>query len=214
MRKRDIAIQSKFPLDAWIQNPDVQERFQTIVRAPSGLVMEVAAEFDLQSMVLLRAIFWMRERIMRVSSKTPRKRQGLVADMRALGWGLLVHEPEKLVVCGAACQPWSGEVKFVPIAPNDFQDYAEPFQVKIAWTLEAESLGPARTRFSHETRVVSTDDAARKRFRRYWRWARYGIISIRWILLPAIRRAAERRWAVEKRNQRCERQDTIRSNSE
>jgi hypothetical protein len=31
---------------------------------------------------------------------------------------------------------------------------------------------------------------------RYWRWARFGIIAIRLLLLPAIRREAERRWAA------------------
>ena len=33
---------------------------------------------------------------------------------------------------------------------------------------------------------------------RYWRWARFGIIAIRLLLLPAIRRAAEREWAARK----------------
>jgi hypothetical protein len=66
--------------------------------------------------------------------------------------------------------------------------------VKIAWTLEAEPLEPALTRFSHETRAVATDGEARTKFRQYWRWARFGIVSIRLLLLPAIRRAAERRW--------------------
>jgi hypothetical protein len=68
--------------------------------------------------------------------------------------------------------------------------------VKIAWTLEAESLGSAVTRFAHETRAMATDAGARIRFRRYWRWARFGIVGIRLLLMPAIRRAAERRWVA------------------
>ncbi|HET9325310.1 MAG TPA: hypothetical protein VFQ05_00900 [Candidatus Eisenbacteria bacterium] len=35
------------------------------------------------------------------------------------------------------------------------------------------------------------------RFRSYWRWARFGIVTIRILLLPAIRRETERRWAEE-----------------
>jgi hypothetical protein len=88
-------------------------------------------------------------------------------------------------------------VGFTPIPPDVFASYAEPGQVKIAWTLEAESLGPALTRFVHETRVVATDAGARAKFRGYWRWARFGIVAIRLLLLPAIRRRSERRWAVE-----------------
>ena len=70
--------------------------------------------------------------------------------------------------------------------------------VKIAWTLEATELGHGITRFGQETRAVATDEQARVTFRRYWRWARFGIIAIRVLMLPAIRRAAERRWAVER----------------
>jgi hypothetical protein len=66
--------------------------------------------------------------------------------------------------------------------------------VTIAWTLEAEPLGPALTRFASETRVRATDEAARTRFRRYWRRFGIGILAIRWLLNPAVRREAERRW--------------------
>jgi hypothetical protein len=50
---------------------------------------------------------------------------------------------------------------------------------------------------AQETRAAATDETARTSFLRYWRWARFGIVSIRRLLLPAIRRAAEARWAVE-----------------
>jgi hypothetical protein len=87
-------------------------------------------------------------------------------------------------------------VRFEPIAAERFATWAEPGQVKIAWTLEAEALGPARTRFAHETRAVATDAEARRRFLRYWRWARFGIVAVRLLWLPAVRRAAQRRWAA------------------
>jgi hypothetical protein len=41
--------------------------------------------------------------------------------------------------------------------------------------------------------VLATDDATRKKFRRYWRFFGIGIVMIRWLLLPALRRAAEQR---------------------
>jgi len=67
-----------------------------------------------------------------------------------------------------------------------------------AWTLDAEEIGPAITRFAQETRAMPTDEDARIKFRRYWRWARFGIITIRLLMMPAVRRASERRWLVEK----------------
>jgi hypothetical protein len=66
--------------------------------------------------------------------------------------------------------------------------------VKIAWTLEAESLGPALSRFATETRVAATDEQARIKFRRYWRVFGIGIVMIRRLLLPVLRREAEREW--------------------
>ena len=58
-------------------------------------------------------------------------------------------------------------------------------------------MAPDVTRFAQETRAVATDEQARRMFRRYWRWARFGIVAIRRLILPAVRRAAERRWALE-----------------
>jgi hypothetical protein len=159
-------------------------------------VLEVATTIDLQSLPLVHLIFRLREILMRASPSAPRRPQGILAETLGLGWGLLLDRPHELVVCGAACQPWHADAVFTPIPAADFLAYAEPDRVKIAWSLETESLGPALTRFVHETRVVATDDQARASFRRYWRWARFGIVGIRLLLMPAIRREAERRWAA------------------
>jgi hypothetical protein len=120
--------------------------------------------------------------------------------MKSLGWGVLAEQPGRHVVCGARCQPWLADVKFTALDPAEFASYAQPNQVKIAWTLEAEALGPALTRFAQETRAAATDEQARRRFHRYWRWARFGIIAIRLLMLPALRRTAERRWAKRQGN--------------
>jgi hypothetical protein len=117
--------------------------------------------------------------------------------MQGIGWGLLAEEPGRLLVLGAACQPWLADVTFRPIPPEQFLTFNEPRQVKIAWTIEADSLGPALTRHSTETRVVSTDEEARTRFRRYWLGVRPGVVMIRWLLARTIRQQAERRWRAE-----------------
>lgn len=185
------------PLDRFIPQPDVRERFEISIRAPAGLVMEIASNFDMQSLPLVRAIFWLREKVLRSGRHGPRRPQGLLDEMQALGWGRLAEQRDRLVVCGARCQPWLANVTFTALSADDFKAYAEPGQVKIAWTLETEERAPALTRFVQETRAAATDETARRRFRSYWRWARFGIIAIRLLLMPAIRRAAEQRWAVE-----------------
>jgi hypothetical protein len=182
-------------LDRFLPRPDVRERFETTIQAPAPLVMEVAGSFDMQSPLLVRAIFRLREKLTGTALSGPRTPQGILDETRALGWGVLDERAGRYIVCGAACQPWLADVRFTPIAPGAFAAYAEPDHVKIAWTLEAEPLSPATTRFAQETRVVATDAQARVKFMRYWRWARFGIVAIRLLMLPAVRRAAERRWA-------------------
>ena len=184
------------PLDAFIPRPDVRERFHAMIAAPAEVVMAEASHLDLQSLALVRGIFWLRQVVMGGHAASARPPQGLLADMEGMGWALLVDEPHS-IVCGAACQPWLANAAFTPIPAERLADYAEPEQVKIAWSLEAETLGPTTTRFVHETRAVATDPAAQARFLRYWRWARVGIVTIRLLLMPAIRHAAERRWARE-----------------
>lgn len=173
---------------------DVRERFALEVGAPADLVLRTACAFDMQSLPLVKAVFRLREVLMGAVPTGPRPPQGILAETQALGWGVLSTEPDRWIACGARCQPWQADVRFTAIAPADFAAYAEPDQVKIAWTLQAQPLGPARSRLVQETRAVATDDLARAAFRRYWRWARFGIVSIRLLLLPAVRRAAEREW--------------------
>ena len=182
------------PLDRFMPRPDVRERFETTIRAPAGVVMDVAAQFDMQSLPAVRLIFRMREWLTRAARSAPRRPQGILEETRSLGWGVLAEERGRFIVCGATCQPWLPDVAFTAVDPDEFATFAQPDRVKIAWTLEAVEIGPGTTRFAQETRAVATDAQARTRFRRYWRWARFGIVAIRLLLLPAVRRAAERRW--------------------
>ena len=186
------------PLQRFIPHPDVRERFETTIRAPAALVMDAAGEFDMQSLPAVKLIFTLRERLTHAARTVPRKPQGILEETRSLGWGLLAEQPGRFVVCGATCQPWLANVVFSAVAPAEFVAFSQPDRVKIAWTLEAAEIGPGLTRFGQETRAVATDEQARIKFRRYWRWARFGIVAIRLLMLPAIRKAAERRWALER----------------
>jgi hypothetical protein len=113
-----------------------------------------------------------------------------------MGWGTLLHEPGRLHVAGAVAQPWLADVRFTSLSADDFAAFAAPDMVKIVWTIEAEPVGPALTRFRTETRAVATDAPTRRKFRRYWRIFGIGIVLIRWLLLPAVRREAERQYAT------------------
>jgi hypothetical protein len=186
---------SQRAIETFLPDPDVAHRHEILVHAPAGIVFDVAERFDLQSIPLVRAIFWLRAVLGGAREKPARARfaRGLVAETTAMGWGVLAHRPGRELVMGAATQPWNADVVFAAVTPERFAAFAEPDLVRIVWTLEAEPLGPMLTRFRTETRVRATDAEARRKFRRYWRLVGPGILMIRWLLLPAVRRTAERR---------------------
>jgi hypothetical protein len=125
----------------------------------------------------------------------PSRRQGprgLLKETLALGFGILAEVPDREIVVGTYTQPWHEQVTFHPLPPAAFAGFAEPGYVKIVWTLAAEPVGPERSRFVTRTRVVTTP-VARRRFRRYWAPMSAGIILIRYVSLPMVKREAERR---------------------
>lgn len=181
-------------IDRFMPRAEVTECHETVVHAPADIVFDVAQNFDLQSIPLVRAIFWLRAKVLRAAAPPAQLfAKGLVAETTATGWGILAERPGRELVVGSVTQPWKGDVIFTSVEPERFATYSEPDMVKIVWTLEAEPLGPKLTRFRTETRVLATDETARTKFRRYWRWAGVGIVVIRWLLLPALRREGERR---------------------
>jgi hypothetical protein len=97
-------------------------------------------------------------------------------------------------VVGAVTQPWQANVEFRGLAPEEFAAFNEPGYAKIVWTLAVEPLGPDKSVFRTETRVLTTDPESRERFRRYWSVVSPGIILIRYEMLRLIRREAGRRF--------------------
>jgi len=182
-------------IECYIPHADIREWHDTIVHAPAWLVFDVAEHFEIESILPVRAIFWLRAKFF--GAPYIRMRKGLVDATTAIGWGRLAYTPEREIVMGAVAQPWVGDVKFRAIPHERFEAFSEPDLVKIVWTLEAHSLGPARTRFRSQTRVLATDDGARRKFRAYWRKLGIGILMIRWFVGAAVKREAERRFRAK-----------------
>ncbi len=181
-------------LELFIPHPEICERHSTLVAAPAAFVMHAARSFDMQSIGPVHALFSLRSRLMGAEEGAPDRGEGLAESTRKMGWGVLVDEPGRAYLSGAACQPWEANVVFSPLTAEDFASYSEPDYVKIAWSIEVESIDPSLCRLSTETRVTATDEQARRNFRRYWQIFGKGILAIRWLLLPAIRRRAEQAW--------------------
>jgi hypothetical protein len=178
-------------INAFIARPDVSECHEVMVNAPAEVVFDVAESLDIRSIPAVNAIFRLRELVL---GAHPIPRTGpisLVAETQSLGWGVLAYQPGEELVMGAVTQPWVGDVKFRSVPPEEFSKFSEPGLVKIAWTLEVESIEPGLTRFRTQTRVLATDAASRRRFRLYWTFAGPFIVLIRRLVNRAIRQRAE-----------------------
>jgi hypothetical protein len=185
------------PASRFIPREDTREDHAIDIRAPAHLVFDAAKQLDLLRDPLVAALVRLRALAMGDRPR-PRTARGLVAETLALGYGVLSYSAGRTLVMGAVARPWMRDVTFTAVDPHEFASFAEPDLVKIVWTLEVEPLGPALTRFRTETRTKATDPAARRRFLRYWRVVSPGIRLIRWRILRALRREAERRSRAER----------------
>jgi hypothetical protein len=180
-------------LDRFIPVYDIAERHQIEIAAPGDITFAAACEQDLMALPLVRTIFKAREILLGSEPDTAAHPRGLLAFMKSIGWGVLAEIPGRQIVMGAVTQPWYANVVFRPLPPSEFVAFHEPDYVKIVWTLRADPVGTSESIFRTETRVVTTDAAARAKFRRYWSLLSPGIILIRWASLGPLKREAERR---------------------
>lgn len=181
-------------LDSFMPEFEVYDRHSIHVDAPADVVMAAARAMDLEDSRIIRAIFKMRELLLR-SEKSPERPRGMYEGMRALGWGVLAETAHEIVF-GAVTKPWQANPVFRAVSPEAFAAFAEPDYVKIAWTLRADPSPLGGAVFRTETRAMATDPDARAKFRRYWALLSPGIILIRAAMLPALREAAEQRWRL------------------
>jgi hypothetical protein len=181
-------------LDTFIPDFEVVDRHRISVAAPPEVALAAAEEMDLESCAVIRGIFKGREWILRSKPDDRIRPRGLLAEMGSLGWGVLAEVPGREVVMGGVTKPWEANPVFRALPPDEFAAFHEPGYVKIAWTLRADPAGNSRSAFCTETRAVATDAESRKKFRRYWAFLSPGIILIRSVMLPAVKKEAERRW--------------------
>src|SRR5690242_18127841 len=80
-------------LDRFIGRYEIVERHHIRVAAPAAVTLAAARELDLQGSALSRAIFKAREVILGAAPAERVGPRGLMAEMRAIGWGLLAEVP-------------------------------------------------------------------------------------------------------------------------
>jgi hypothetical protein len=177
-------------LDRFMPEYEVAERHHIVVGASADATFAALLDMDLEDSPVIRAIFKARELLLGADARAEPRTRGLVAMTKELGWRVLADVPGRELVMGAVTQPWKANVVFRGLPPDDFLAFDEADYVKIAWTLRADPVSAGRSVARTETRVLTTDAEARRKFR--WYWARFspGIVLIREISMRLVRKKA------------------------
>ena len=180
-------------LDRFMPDYEVVERHHTRVKAPAAITLAAAKDLDVMESGLAQALFKTRALVMGGAIDRRELPRPLAEQMQAIGWGVLAEVPDREVVFGAVTKPWLADPGFRGVPASEFAAFNEPDYVKIVWTLRADPLGEDASIFRSETRVCTTDAAARSKFRRYWAFASPGVAVLRRLMLGPIKCGAERR---------------------
>jgi hypothetical protein len=111
-------------------------------------------------------------------------------DMVRAGFVVLAERPGREILLGAVGAFWKPGGGLRRIEAQEFGPFDEPHHAKATWNFEVRADGDGSF-VSTETRVLCTDPAARRSFRRYWRAVGPFSAFTRGRLLALIKRDAE-----------------------
>ena len=143
-------------LDQVLPTWDVRETHGIRIDAPAGRILDAVREATPADAPLLRALFALRG--LPAGAREPIWTQML---SRA-GFVQLAEEPGRELVAGAIGRPWNLFERLR--RDGDFATFDEPGYARMALGFHA-----ADGVLTTETRVLLTDDEARRRFAAYWR---------------------------------------------
>jgi putative NADPH-quinone reductase len=181
-------------LDRFMPNYEVALRHATVVHAPASLTFAAIRLSDFQRSPIVRALFGMRDLLMRGRREDEGPVSLSIDDLTKIGWGVLDVDPGREIVLGTVTKPWQANSRFRPLERNEFTTFAEPGYAKIALAVNVEEVSSEHSEARTETRVQTTDPRSRARFRRYWALLSPGMAIIRRLLLQQVKHEAETVW--------------------
>jgi hypothetical protein len=84
------------------------------------------------------------------------------------GWVLLGERPGREIALGLVGKFWRPVITYAAVDPQGFRTFAEPGFAKTVYALAVQPLDGDRTTLSAVMRTATTDEHARRWFRRYW----------------------------------------------
>jgi hypothetical protein len=172
-------------LDRLVPTPRLVEVNHVDIAAPPARVWNAVRHGDLGDLPIVRALFALRTR----STESILRIDALTSTPERPGFSVLVDEPPRTFAVGAIGQVWKLDIPFVHVADAEaFARFAEPRQVKVAWSIDVTPLEYGGSRVTFEVRVDATDDATWTKFRAYFAVIGPASRFIRVMLLRALAR--------------------------
>jgi hypothetical protein len=84
------------------------------------------------------------------------------------GWVLLGERPHDEIALGLVGKFWKPVIAFASVTAEQFRDFVEPGYAKTIYALSVRAIDDRRTLLSGVMRTATTDEHARRWFRRYW----------------------------------------------
>jgi len=146
------------PIEDWISEPIASEHHGRMVPTTPERAVQIAMEMPSDVDPVIGTLIRVRGM------------KGMGASMEdfflANGFVILVREPREVVV-GIGSETRLRDAHLLEDA-SEWHDWDQPESIKAATNFRAEPAGEGRSRVTTETWVEATDEAALKRFRRYW----------------------------------------------
>jgi hypothetical protein len=178
-------------IDEFLPVYDVVEHHAVDVDAPVDQAYRAVKELDLaRSPVVLALLFARGLPTVFTGAVKPKRRLGL-DEIVDSGFVVLGEEPNRELVLGVVGKFWRPTSGVHRIEPGEFVAFDTPGFAKGAWNFLVSARPGGGSRVETETRVVCTDNDARRKFSRYW-WliGRFSAL-IRRVMLGDIKRSAE-----------------------
>ncbi len=167
-------------MDQFLPRYDLAVAHARVVRASPAECYAAATELDLFRSPLIRTLIDVRGLPQRLVSTlkgpgnvtTPAVSRACfrLKDLIGLGWTQLGEVPGSELVLGQVSMPWKPVATSTgsPVSPEQFSRFDRPGFAKIATSLRVDAYGIGSSIVTMETRVATTDEESRRRFRRYW----------------------------------------------
>ena len=146
-------------IDKYLPRWDVSEYHQISIDLPPQQAYQAVKALDLGRSRLIRVLLTLRG--------LPHEDPMTLETLRSIGFVVLEDDPPTEIVLGLVGRFWRMRGGIRKSAADDFVSFADPGFVKAAWNFRVQRVANGSI-VSTETRVMATDDASRRSFRRYW----------------------------------------------